>query len=162
MGVRWHTSDLKKGLGRIFEKITRGGGAYAPLAPPFVPARRRASPIRVDGEDVAPAERADGAQRRRELGHDRADDGANPRAPHAPFALELCAAELENQCKSPPHEAKCGPRVSGCPAVRQEVRWHVCHRLEHSLLWAFVQTRSQHPPERCATKNACEIKLSAI
>ena len=49
----------------------------APPAPPFVPARTLASPIRVDGEDVAPAECADGAQRRRELGHDRADIGAN-------------------------------------------------------------------------------------
>ena len=132
----------------------------APLAPPAVPLRCRAPPIHPGVADVAPAECADGAQWRRNLGHGRADVGANRRAPRARFALELCAAELENECRSPPAEAKCGPRVSGCPAVRQEVKWHICHRLEQSLLWAFVQTRSQQPPEHCASKNACEIKLS--
>ena len=50
----------------------------APLAPLLVPARTLASPIRVDGEHVASAECADGAQRCRELGHGRADIGANP------------------------------------------------------------------------------------
>ena len=65
-------------------------------------------------------------------------------------------------CKSPPPEAKCGPRVSGRRAVRQKVKRHICHRLEQSLLWAFTQTRSLHPAERRATKNELEIKLSAI
>ena len=40
----------------------------------------------------------------------------------------------ENECKSPPAEAKCGPRVSEHPAMRLEVTWHICHRLEQSLL----------------------------
>ena len=65
-------------------------------------------------------------------------------------------------CKSPPHEPRCGPRHSGRRAVRLEVNGHICHRLEQSLLWAFTQTRSQHPPERCATKKAVNFKLTAI
>ena len=65
-------------------------------------------------------------------------------------------------CSSPAPEAKCGPRVSGRRAMRQDVEWHICHRLEQSLLWAFTQTRSLHPAERRATKNAVKTKLSAI
>ena len=46
--------------------------------------------------------------------------------------------------------------------MRQEVKWHICHRLEHPLLWAFTQTRLLHPAERCATKIAVKTKLAAI
>ena len=134
----------------------------APPAAPVVSLRRRASPNHPGVADVAPAECADGDQRRREVEHDRTNAGANRRARGAHFALELCAAELKKECKSPSHEAKCGPRVSGRRAVRREVKWHICHRLEHPLLWALTQTRSRHPPERRATQNAVKTKLSSI
>ena len=80
----------------------------------------------------------------------------------ATAAASRVGGRILPECKSPPHEAKCGPRVSGCPAVRQKVKRHICHRLEQSLLWSFVQNRSLHPPERCATKKLLETKLKSI
>ena len=139
LGVEWGWSAHR---GRRTSKdaqssqmaCVRGGDHLRrPPRAPRRPPGRRASPNQIEVEDVAPAERADGAQRHRELDYNRADAGPNPRARRARFALTVCAAELKKERRSPAAEAKRGPSPSGRRAVRLKDKWHICHRLEH--LW---------------------------